>query len=101
MLKMSKKYPEADLHCHTNASDGVLTPWQLVKYAHDLGLKAIAITDHDTLSGCAEALKAGKYYQVDVLQGVELNTDWAGTEVHILGYEVILKPPFSSINLRN
>lgn len=88
MHKVEIRYPEVDLHCHTTASDGLLTPWELVKSAADIGLKAIAITDHDTISGWEEAEKAGKIFGVEIIKGVELNTDWSGVEVHILGYEI-------------
>lgn len=88
MLEVKLRYPEADLHCHTSASDGLLTPWELVKSAAEKGLKAIGITDHDTLSGWKEADLAGKHFGIDIVRGVELNTDWGGVEVHILGYEM-------------
>ncbi|KGK86685.1 histidinol phosphatase [Desulfosporosinus sp. HMP52] len=77
---------EVDLHCHTTASDGLLTPRELVRMAAEIGLKGIGITDHDTIQGWAEAEEAGVQYKIEVLQGVELNTDWNGQEVHILGY---------------
>ncbi|UWG98651.1 PHP domain-containing protein [Dehalobacter sp. DCM] len=77
---------EADLHCHTTESDGVCTPAQVVRQAWEVGLKAVAITDHDTISGWSEAEKAGKQYHITVLKGIEINTDWEGREVHILGY---------------
>jgi len=79
---------EADLHCHTTASDGLLSPTELVQLAAKLGLKGIGITDHDTIRGWKEAEEAGANYQIQILKGIELNTDWQGTEVHILGYEV-------------
>lgn len=88
MVGAISRYPEADLHCHTTASDGLLTPWELVKVASECGLQAIGITDHDTTSAWDEAEKAGIHYGVDILRGVELNTDCMGTEVHILGYEM-------------
>lgn len=88
MVGAKSRYSEADLHCHTTASDGLLTPWELVKAAAECGLKAIGITDHDTTSAWEEAEKAGIHYEVDILRGIELNTDWSGTEVHILGYEM-------------
>lgn len=87
MESVLKQY-EADLHCHTTASDGLLTPTELVNLAAQRGLKAIGITDHDTIQGWAEAEEAGAKYQVQILRGIELNTDWHGKEVHILGYEV-------------
>jgi predicted metal-dependent phosphoesterase TrpH len=79
---------EADLHCHTTASDGLLSPTELVQLAAKLGLKGIGITDHDTIRGWKEAEEAGANYQIRILKGIELNTDWQGTEIHILGYEV-------------
>ena len=88
MILGQGRYPEVDLHCHTTASDGLLTPWELVKAASECGLKAVGITDHDTMSGWAEAEKAGDFFGVDILRGIELNTDWSGIEVHILGYEI-------------
>ncbi|MCX7669790.1 MAG: PHP domain-containing protein [Anaerolineae bacterium] len=75
-----------DLHCHTTASDGALTPAQLVQRAARLGLKAIAITDHDSTDGVAPALEVAPHYGIEVIPGVEINTDVPGTEVHILGY---------------
>ncbi len=79
---------EVDLHCHTTASDGLLSPTELVQLASKLGLKGIGITDHDTIQGWKEAEEASIKYQMRILKGVELNTNWKGKEVHILGYEV-------------
>ncbi|HZK84230.1 MAG TPA: PHP domain-containing protein [Desulfosporosinus sp.] len=79
---------EADLHCHTTASDGLLSPTELVRLAAKLGLKGIGITDHDTIQGWIEAEQAGVDYQIRILKGLELSTSWKGKEVHILGYEV-------------
>jgi len=78
---------EADLHCHTTASDGLLSPTELVQLAAKLGLKGIGITDHDTIQGWKEAEQAGADYKIQILKGIELNTNWYGKEVHILGYE--------------
>ncbi len=75
-----------DLHCHTTASDGALTPTQLVARAARLALRVIAVTDHDSTEGVAEALAAGQRFGVEVIPGVEINTDVPGTEVHVLGY---------------
>ncbi|KJR45077.1 metal-dependent phosphoesterase [Desulfosporosinus sp. I2] len=79
---------EADLHCHTTASDGLLTPTELVRLVAELGLKGVAITDHDTIQGWDEAEDVGSNYQIQILKGIELNTNWHGEEVHILGYEL-------------
>lgn len=64
-----------DLHTHTTASDGTMSPTELVKLAKDVGLDAIAITDHDTLGGVPEALEAGKKYGVEVIPGTELSLE--------------------------
>ncbi|EHQ90289.1 PHP domain-containing protein [Desulfosporosinus youngiae] len=79
---------EADLHCHTTASDGLLSPKELICLAAELGLKGIGITDHDTIQGWKEAEEAGADYKIQILKGIELNTDWQGKEIHILGYEL-------------
>ena len=73
-----------DLHVHTTASDGTASPAEAVKLAREAGLSAIAITDHDTVSGYAEAAEAGEKYGVEVVPGIEISTKY-GRAVHILG----------------
>lgn len=75
-----------DLHIHTTASDGSLTPAQVVGEAAEKGLLAIAITDHDTINGVAEGLAAGKNQGVHVIPGVEFGVDYKVKGTHILGY---------------
>ncbi len=75
-----------DLHVHTTASDGTLTPAAVTARARGLGLAAIAITDHDTVEGVAEAVRAGKELDVEVVSGIELSCYYRGREVHVLGY---------------
>lgn len=75
-----------DLHVHTTASDGTFTPAGAVALAEQIGLAAIAITDHDTASGVAEACAAGEKYGVEVVPGIEISVDYHGEGVHILGY---------------
>lgn len=75
-----------DLHTHSNKSDGTLAPKELVQLAKDVGLEAIALTDHDTAEGLEEAQAEGKRLGVEVISGVELSTDYQGMEVHILGF---------------
>lgn len=75
-----------DLHIHTTASDGTLTPRRTVALAAETGLAAIAVTDHDTTDGLDEALAAGRDLGVEVVPGIELAADYQGREVHILGY---------------
>lgn len=80
-----------DLHIHTTASDGILTPTEVVNYAVRKGLKAIAITDHDTIVGNAEALKEGERQNLTVIQGVEISVEFLGGTMHILGYLIDYK----------
>ncbi len=79
---------QVDLHTHTTASDGSLTPTQLIQRGARLGLKVMAITDHDTVAGVAEGQAAGAAVGVEVIPGVEINTDVPHAEVHVLGYFV-------------
>jgi len=78
----------ADLHIHTRASDGEYSPTQVVRAAADARLDYIAITDHDTIDGLAEALAAAEGGPVRVLTGVEVSAQQNGDEVHVLGYHV-------------
>ena len=78
---------KADLHLHTTASDGRLEPKEIVSLAISVGLDVIAVTDHDTVDGVEPALKAASDSNLlKVIPGVEINTDVAKGEVHILGY---------------
>lgn len=78
---------KADLHLHTTASDGRLAPAVLIRLAAEKGLDVVAITDHDTVAGVDEAIAAARSFpSLRVIPGVELNTDVADGEVHILGY---------------
>jgi len=62
-----------DLHLHSTASDGSDTPTQLIRQAIDLKLKAIAITDHDTIAGVEEFLKYGEFEQIILIPGIEIS----------------------------
>src|SRR5581483_2571212 len=75
-----------DLHTHSTASDGLYTPAELVQHASEAGLAIMALTDHDTTNGLAEALEAGNARHIEVIPGIEVNTDIPGSEVHVLGY---------------
>lgn len=77
---------KVDLHTHTTHSDGFYTPEELLLKIKSLGFRAIAITDHDSISAFTEAYSVGKKIGVEVIPGVELSTDIGGSEVHILGY---------------
>ncbi len=75
-----------DLHAHTTASDGSFTPAQLVQAAAAAGLKAIAVTDHDTVDGLAEALATGLSAGIEVVPGVEISVQGGPTgALHMLG----------------
>lgn len=74
-----------DLHVHSKASDGTFTPTELVEEAKRAGLAAFALTDHDTTDGVAEAMTAAKAAGIELIPGVELSTEYEGTEVHVLG----------------
>lgn len=75
-----------DLHVHTNCSDGLLTPQQVVDLALKKELDGIAITDHDTISALESAIEYSKKYNIVVIPGIELGCVFKGEEVHILGY---------------
>lgn len=83
---------EIDLHVHTTASDGTELPRKTVELAARSGLKAIAITDHDTVLGCREAMAAGEELGVQVVPGIEFGTKY-GIAVHMLGYYLDLEAP--------
>ena len=76
-----------DLHLHSTFSDGVLTPTELVIEAAALGLRAIALADHDNVDGIPEALAAGREFGVEIVSAVELSTLWQDLDdLHLLGY---------------
>lgn len=75
-----------DLHTHSNCSDGTDSPTMLVHKAIAAGLDVIALTDHDTFAGIAEAQEAGKRSGLRVLNGLEMSTKFEGRSVHLLGY---------------
>ncbi|MCB2264151.1 MAG: PHP domain-containing protein [Candidatus Thiosymbion ectosymbiont of Robbea hypermnestra] len=82
---MPRKY---DLHAHSTASDGTLTPSELVALAAARGVEVLALTDHDTLEGLAEARTAAEAADLSLLPGVEISVTWGGRSVHIVGLGV-------------
>jgi predicted metal-dependent phosphoesterase TrpH len=87
-----------DLHIHTTASDGTFTPQEILSRAQRLGLKAIAITDHDTVVGSKEALRSGIPPSLEFLTGVEISATpppfYPGSgSFHLLGYSIHLDDP--------
>jgi predicted metal-dependent phosphoesterase TrpH len=85
---MAAPVMDIDLHVHTTASDGTLSPSALVQYAKDKGLRTIAITDHDTVEGIEEGLQAGSDLGLEVIPGVELSVDFPKGTMHLLGYYI-------------
>lgn len=84
-MSLHSKY-QADLHSHSTASDGLMKPAELVNHALERGLRALAITDHDTINAWDEAEKTAERLGILFIPGIEINTDWEGREVHILGF---------------
>lgn len=80
-----------DLHIHTRRSDGAYSPTEIVRLAAEKGLKAVAVTDHDTTAGVEEAFAAGREYGVEVISGVEISADHSSNALHILGYFIDLR----------
>ena len=75
-----------ELHCHTTFSDGTLSPKALVQRALEKGVKALAITDHDTIAGWDDAQSAAADHPLEIVPGIELSTVHLGRSLHILGY---------------
>jgi len=77
-----------DLHTHSTASDGTLTPRDLIERAAERGVEVIALTDHDTLAGLDEAAAAARAQGIHLVPGVEISVTWGGRTVHIVGLDV-------------
>ena len=75
-----------DLHLHTTHSDGSQTPAEVVKLAHDAGVSALAITDHDITTGLPEAMAAGQELGMEIIPGIEISSRHGESELHVLGY---------------
>jgi len=82
-----------DLHLHTTASDGVLSPSEIVRYAKAKGLQAIAITDHDTIEGLEEGLSEGEKIGFEVIPGIEISAEHSSGSMHILGFFLDIHHP--------
>ncbi|MFQ5903902.1 MAG: PHP domain-containing protein [Candidatus Binatia bacterium] len=90
MKTISRRNPmeRIDLHVHTVASDGTLTAREVVRSARDIGLRALALTDHDSVGSVKEGMEAAREAGVAFVSGVELTCLRHGKEVHVLGYHV-------------
>lgn len=83
--KVAKAY---DMHLHSTASDGTMTPSQIIQRAKEKGLMGVALTDHDTVDGLAQAEVEAEALGIDFIPGIELSANLYGKDVHILGYFV-------------
>lgn len=77
---------KADLHTHTNYSDGFYSPQKLIELALEKDVQIISITDHDSVNGIKDAVRVAEKVGIEIIPGVEISTDIRDTEVHILGY---------------
>ncbi len=82
-----------DLHSHSTASDGSLTPGQLVALATERGVDVLALTDHDTVAGLAEARAAATESAVELIDGIELSVTWEGQTIHVVGLGIDPEAP--------
>src|SRR5689334_16031397 len=83
-----------ELHCHSTASDGTLSPREVVRAVHEAGLSGMSLTDHDTVAGCADAADEAAKLGVDFIPGIEISCEFPrpGT-MHLLGYGVDPQSP--------
>ena len=89
-----------DLHTHSTASDGMYAPAELLQHAHEAGLRVLALTDHDSTEGLVEATEAAQRLDIDLIPGIELNSDAGEREVHILGYFLEYQRPEFQVTLK-
>lgn len=77
-----------DLHAHTTCSDGALSPKALVELAAEMGVTHLAVTDHDTVAGVAEAKANAETHSIQLISGVEVSSTWSNMDIHIVGLAV-------------
>lgn len=77
-----------DLHAHTTASDGTLTPTELVVYAKQCGIDVLAVTDHDGTAGLQEAENAASQSDIQLIHGIEISVTWSHQTIHVLGLQI-------------
>ena len=85
--------PIVDLHCHSTASDGLLSPADIVRRAAANDVEMLALTDHDNLDGLAEARSVAEAGGMRFVNGVEISIEWGGLQVHVLGYAFDAQAP--------
>jgi predicted metal-dependent phosphoesterase TrpH len=77
-----------DLHCHSTASDGALSPTEVVQRAAEKSVTTLALTDHDTINGLAEARICANTLQINLINGIELSAQWEKSGIHIIGLNI-------------
>ena len=92
--------PRIDLHTHSNRSDGTFEPAEVGRLAAERALDVVALTDHDTTDGLAEALATGSVVGVEVVPGVEFSAEFEGNSVHVLCYWMDPQDPALQLELR-
>ncbi len=90
-----------DLHSHSTASDGALSPTDLVLRAHEYGVTSLALTDHDTVAGLAEAHTTATATGINLIPGIELSTSWQNKCLHIVGLGIDPEYPLLREATRN
>src|SRR5688572_18337733 len=88
ILKKPPRLENFDLHNHSTRSDGLLSPTALIELAHRTGTDSVALTDHDTVEGIAEAAAAARRVGVGFIPGVEISVSWGETTLHVVGLNV-------------
>jgi 3',5'-nucleoside bisphosphate phosphatase len=92
-MTSTRKNIKADLHIHSNFSDGKYSPQEILEMAKDAKLSVISITDHDNINAVDIAKRTAEKFGIEVIPGIEFSTDYKGTEVHILAYFIDYKNP--------
>lgn len=88
LIEVEENAMKIDLHCHSNLSDGELSPQQLVRYAGEQGIEMLAITDHDLAEPLPEANAAADALAIQLVPGIELSANWGNVAVHVLGLNI-------------
>src|ERR1700690_451686 len=83
-----------DLHCHSNVSDGVLSPQALVSRAAEKGVHVLALTDHDDVDGLTEAKPFAQRDGIWFIPGVEISVTWETSTLHIVGLRIDANNPY-------
>ncbi|MDQ0148471.1 PHP domain-containing protein [Eubacterium multiforme] len=78
--------PKVDFHVHTNKSDGLLSPKEVVDRAYKNGVEILAITDHDTINGLSEAIDEAKVKNIKLIPGIEFSCNYNNESIHLLGF---------------